>query len=165
MTGSHWIAALSALTVSMAGCGAKTVVDTHGTGGGGTGGQGTAQSPLVGVWNGGATFAPTVLSEHMTLDADGTATATDTFALIGGGVGVCKGELDITDMWSATSTTLSVSGGTCSGQAVCPNGNTIPCGPSETASQTCTYTLSNGGDTLVLSCPEAQGPITYTRQH
>jgi hypothetical protein len=47
---------------------------------------------------------------------------------------------------------------------VCPTGTPISCGAGETSPQVCTYTLSNGGDTLVLTCPDAMGPITFIRQ-
>jgi hypothetical protein len=160
MIESRWLAPFSVLVVSMAGCGGTTAVD-HDTGGGGTGGQGTGTQGLVGVWTGSATFGSTALTEHVTVGGDGTATATDTFAVVGGGA--CTGELDIQDAWTATSSTLSVSGGTCSGQAACPNGTTIECGASETSAQTCPYTLSADGNTLVLSCPNSVGPITFTR--
>jgi hypothetical protein len=168
MIRARWTAALSALAMATAACSGHTILDTGGAGGGagsaGTGGAGTGGNPLVGMWSGGATFPPTVLGEQVTLGADGTATAVDTFGGIGAGGFTCMGSLVIHDMWTATSTTFSVSGGTCTGQVVCPNGNTISCGTSETEPQTCTYTLSNGNTTLVLDCPAAQGPLTFTRQ-
>jgi hypothetical protein len=71
--------------------------------------------------------------------------------------------LDIIDNWTSTSTAFSVSAGTCTGSVECPS-ETIPCGPAETDSQTCTYALSNGDNTLVLTCPKGNGPITYARQ-
>src|SRR5262245_51332385 len=127
MIGSRWPAVFSALAVSMAccvaGCGGTTILETN-TGGGGTGGPGTGPMGLVGVWNGSATFGQTTLTEHMTLDADGTATATDTFAITG--VGACTGALNIQDTWTSTSSTISVVGGTCSGQVACPNGSAFP---------------------------------------
>ena len=157
---SRWTAALSALAVSMVCCGGSTVVD-NGTGGAG----GTGGNALVGSWNGSATFGMTLFSEKMTLRSDGTATAIDTFQVSGMAGGPCTGALDITDSWTSTSSTFSVSDGTCTGQIACPINGTTSCGPDETAPETCTYTLSDGDDTLVLDCPEAQGPITFMRQN
>jgi hypothetical protein len=145
---------LAALAVSAAGCGGSTALE-NGTGGG-TGSQG-----IVGVWNGSATLGDTSLTEHTTFNADGTALAIDSFAVNGA---ACTGALDISDRWTSTATTLSVSGGICAGQVQCPSGGPIACGPGETMSQTCTYALSNGGDTLVVTCPNSMGPITFTRQ-
>jgi hypothetical protein len=143
------------------GCGGTTVVE-HGGGGSGTGGTGSSIASLVGHWQGAATFGTTSLAEALTLSADGTASATNTYQVVG--VGPCSGALMISDAWTSTSSTFSVSGGTCSGQVSCPMGMTIPCGPPETVSEDCTYTLSADGKTLVLTCPEAPGPITFTRQ-
>jgi hypothetical protein len=157
MIASRWTAALAALAVSMACCGGSTILD-NGTGGTG----GTGANPLVGSWNGYASFGSGYLSEQMTLRSDGTATAIDTFGGMAGGP--CTGALDITDAWTSTPTTFSVSNGTCTGQVTCPIDGTIPCGTEETASQTCTYTLSNGDDMLVLDCPEGPSQITFTRQ-
>jgi hypothetical protein len=151
-------AALFVLAVSMVCCGGGTVLD-NGTGGTG----GTGSNPLVGSWNGSANFGPPFLSEQVTFRSNGTATAIDTFS--GEAGGPCTGALDITDSWTSTSSTFSVSDGTCTGQIACPINGTTSCGPDETAPETCTYTLSDGDDTLVLDCPEAQGPITFMRQN
>jgi hypothetical protein len=169
MIGSRSMVALSALAFSLAGCGGNVVVDAQTSGASGAGGGvgadgGTGKTnPLVGSWKG-AAGGPTRLGETLTINADGTAAATDTFIVVGDGFTTCTGALQITDNWTSTSTTFSVSGGTCTGSVACPNGDTIPCGPAETAAQTCTYALSNANNTLVLTCPQGNGPITYTRQ-
>jgi len=162
MIGSRRTAALTAFAFLVAGCGGNTVVDNGtGGGGGGTGGSATGGNPLIGSWHGSATFGTMSLSESTTFNSDGTASAIDTFQVVG--VGACTGALDIAEpSWTSTSSTL-VAGGTCSGQVTCPGGITIPCGAGETTAQTCTYTLSADGDTLLLTCPNAQGPITFTR--
>jgi hypothetical protein len=166
MIGSRRTVALTALAVLLAGCGGNTIVENGtgggGTGGGGTGGGGTGGNPLVGAWHGSATFGTMSLTESTLFNSDGTASATDTFQVVG--VGACTGALDISEpSWTSTSSTLSVAGGMCTGQVTCPGGVTIPCGAGETMAQICTYTLSADDDTLVLTCPNAQGPITFTR--
>jgi hypothetical protein len=171
MIGSRWRAVIAAVGVAAAGCGGKVVLDvgagSTGTGGAGTGGTGTgggtSGNPLVGYWSGGG-GAPTVLSELLIINAAGTASAVDTFSVIGDGSAMCKGELDVTTDWTSTATTISFSVLTCAGQVVCPNGEMIPCGPQETTPETCTYTLSNGDATLELDCPEGNGPLFFTRQ-
>jgi hypothetical protein len=188
MIGRRRMAALAVLMVATEGCGGNVVIDDDATGGGGTGaagtggagtggagiggagtggvgtgGAGTGGNPLVGVWVGGRP-GPTALAETLTLDADGTATAVDMFVVLGDGATLCAGALDITDMWTSTATTFSVSGGTCTGQVMCPNGTAFACGLGETASQTCNYTLTDGDDRLELDCPEATVPLHFTRQ-
>lgn len=161
MIGKARMAAFAALAVAMAGCGGISTLD-DGPGDGGTGGAGTGSNPLVGTWNGSATFGTMTLSEVATFNGDGTAGATDSFGVVG--AGACTGALVISEpSWTSTSSTLSIMGGMCTGVVTCPGGITIPCGSSETMAQTCTYTLSDGDDTLVLQCPNAQGPITFTR--
>ncbi len=161
MIGSGWRGGLAALAIVAAGCGGVSEIE-QGTSGGAGGGGPTGSQTIVGVWDGSATFGTMSLTEHTTFASDGTASATDSFQVVG--VGACTGALQITDDWTSTASTLSVSGGVCSGQAQCPNGVTIPCGTGETGSQTCTYTLSADGDTLLLTCPDAMGPITFVRE-
>jgi hypothetical protein len=172
MLGSRSMAALAALAVTTAGCGGNVVLDGAGgggtggagTGGAGAGGAGTGGGALAGVWRGGSGGPPTVFGETLTLDTGGTATAVDTFEVVGDGAVWCAGALDIQATWTSTSSTIAFSGETCAGQVTCPNGEIISCGPSETTPQTCTYTLSNGDDTLLLTCPLAMEPIVFTRQ-
>jgi hypothetical protein len=165
MSGAWWIAALAA-TYATVGCGGKVVLDRTGMGGSGGAGAGTTgsaggfPSSLVGTWQGSA-GGPTRLDETLQIQSDGTVTAQDSFEVVGNGSTPCSGALDISDDWTATATTFSVSNGTCTGQVSCPNGQTIPCGTAETESQTCTYMLLDGGDTLELDCPAGNGPITY----
>ncbi len=149
MTASRWAATLLALALacSAEGCGGTTV-DSDDAG----------DNPLVGSWSGGGNFGATILSEQLTLKSDGTATALDMFE-------GCQGSLAITDAWTSSSSTLSTRNEACTGQPVCPIIGGITCGPEETSPQTCTYTLSGGDDTLVLDCPESQGPLTFKRQN
>jgi hypothetical protein len=151
----------AALAVPIAGCGGTTVVENNG-GGTGTGGAGSGTASLVGHWQGSATFGTTNLAEALTLSADGTASATDTYQVVG--AGPCNGALVISDSWTSTSSTFSVAGGTCTGQVTCPMGITVACGSAETLKETCTYSLTADGATLVITCPQSPGPITYTRQ-
>jgi hypothetical protein len=157
----HFLVVVAAIAVPIAGCGGTTVLE-NGSGGRGTGGAGPVNASLVGHWQGSATFGSTSLAEALTLSADGTASATNTYQVVG--VGPCSGALMISDMWTSTTSTFSVSGGTCSGQVSCPMGITVTCSPPETVAENCTYTLSADGMTLVLTCPQSPGPITFTRQ-
>jgi hypothetical protein len=152
---------LTLLTLA-ASCGSSVVDQNGATTSGGAGGTSTAGNPLVGTWSGSA-GGPTRLVQTLVIGADGTVLATDAFEVLGSGATPCSGALQITDTWTSTATTFSVSGGTCTGSVSCPNEQDIPCGAAETTAQTCSYALSGGDDTLTLDCPEGNASIVLTR--
>jgi hypothetical protein len=148
-------ATLLALGVATAGCGAASSLPGGESGGGGSGGN-----PLDGTWTAPLDSEGTIGTDTLTLSADGTAIET-TFITSTQGVS-CSGAVQLTGaVWTATATTITLSGGACTGGLTCA-GMGVPCMAATTTPPTCGYTLSDGDDTLVITC---QGTtITFTRQ-
>jgi hypothetical protein len=145
------------LALAMAGCGAASSLPSGGSEGGGSAGA----APLGGVWSATVSENGDLIVSTVTLAGDGTGTSSISFGSIGGAQ--CTGSVTYSGVaWTATANTITMSSGTCSGQVSCGSGTTIQCTDITSVAATCDYTLSNGDDTLVLTCPG--DATTYTRQ-
>jgi hypothetical protein len=92
--------------------------------------------------------------------------AVETVAVTASANGACTGTLQYTGVsWSATTTTIDLTSTgfvMCTGGLTCPGGTTVACASEQTLGTSCTYALTEGDSTLVLTC---NGPsLTFTRQ-
>jgi hypothetical protein len=118
MIGRQWTAVL---TVAMAACGGRVVLD----GATGATGAGTAQNPIVGMWEVSVIEGVVTEEQTLTFSGDGMLDTTITFVEDGS---ASPGSIDITATWTSTATTISLAHETCMGQSECASG-----GPGEDA--------------------------------
>jgi hypothetical protein len=127
-------------------------------------GMGCSSNPLVGTWAAASTAGTLTTTE--TVDVSGNGSLSVKVSAMGTS---CSGSWSTTGyMWAATSTSITVSGTPdCTGSIAC-GALSLSCtrGKGEAlGAGACTYTLSNGDDTLALTACTGIADVTFTREN